>query len=27
MLRRYSFELILSLLITCGVIALNFWLS
>jgi len=26
MLRRYSFELILALLIICGIITLSFWL-
>ncbi|WP_456297838.1 small membrane protein YdgU [Cedecea lapagei] len=27
MLRRYSFELILTALLTCGLITLNFWLQ
>ncbi|WP_456061802.1 small membrane protein YdgU [Buttiauxella massiliensis] len=26
MLRRYSFEIILTLLILCGIITLSFWL-
>ncbi|WP_456297837.1 small membrane protein YdgU [Cedecea lapagei] len=26
MLRRYSFELILALLIICGIITLSFWI-
>ncbi|WP_455423510.1 small membrane protein YdgU [Cedecea davisae] len=27
MLRRYSFELILALLVICGIITLSFWLG